>query len=215
MRGRSARLNSFCAIWLRRFGLCCWAKRSISTRSVGQSDASHYAPEPATWADQEVAGGGYGLAQISHSAGMLFWLTELRPEAVFSMMAGPGAKVDLYDAISVRFPGGSIGTVSGAGAVPTDQRFQVDLRLFGSEGMLLLDCERARMEMRRNDGEHFVLDLAADAGGYECDGPPNNFVDLILGKTQVNWAAGSAALCSVELLDAAYRSVGSGREELV
>ena len=52
--------------------------------------------------------------------------------------------MDLYDALAVRFEGGAIGTVSGAGRVPEDRPFQVDLRIFGTEGMLLLDCERAR-----------------------------------------------------------------------
>ena len=44
-------------------------------------------------------------------------------------------------------------------------------------------------------------------------GPPHNFVDLILGKTTVNWSPGEAAMRSVLLLDAAYRSAGSGEAE--
>jgi predicted dehydrogenase len=121
----------------------------------------------------------------------------------------------LYDACSVRFAGGAIGTVSGAGTVPTDQGFQLDIRLFGSEGMLLLDCERARLELRRYDKQHQSVDLAPDAGGYECSGPPNNFAELILGKTTINFAPGEAAMRSVELLDAAYRSAVSGNTEKV
>jgi predicted dehydrogenase len=130
-------------------------------------------------------------------------------------MSAPGSRVELYDAITVQFEGGAIGTVSGAGTVPIDRGFQVDIRLFGSEGMLLLDIERARMEIRRHDGRHFAMDLAPDAGAYSCDGPPNNFADLILGKTTVNWAPGEAAMRSVELLDAAYRSAASGKMEVV
>ena len=53
------------------------------------------------------------------------------------------------------------------------------------------------------------------SGGYECSGPPANFVDLILGRTDVNWAPGEAAMRGVELLDAAYRSAASEREEAV
>lgn len=181
----------------------------------GQSSDNLFEPDSATWANPDVAGGGYGHAQISHSAGMMFWLTGLRAQSVFSMMAAPGSEVDLYDAISVRFDCGAIGTVSGAGSVPTDQPFQVDIRIFGSEGMLLIDCERARVHLRRNDGEHLSVDVATDAGGYECNGPPNNFVDLILGKSQNNLSAGEYALRSVELLDAAYRSARTGQVESV
>lgn len=195
-------------------GLLTGERMQIDAVSGG-SAAPLFAPDPATWADPERAGGGYGHAQVSHSSGMLFWLTGLRAERVFAVMSAPGSRVDLYDALAVRFAGGAIGTVSGAGAVPTDQSFQVDLRVFGDEGMLLLDCERARLELRRHDGAHEVADVDLRSGGYECSGPPANFVDLILGRTDVNWAPGEAAMRGVELLDAAYRSAASGREEAV
>ena len=130
-------------------------------------------------------------------------------------MSAPGARVDLYDALTVRFAGGPNGTVSGAGSVPTDQTFQVDLRIFGEEGMLLLDCERARLELKRHDGAHEIADVDPTSGGYECSGPPANFIDLILGRAEVNHAPGEAALRGVEMLDAAYRSALSRREEKV
>jgi predicted dehydrogenase len=181
----------------------------------GQSGQNLFEPDSTTWSDPVIAGGGYGHAQISHSAGLLFWLTSLRAATVFSMMTSPGARVDLYDAISVRFTSGAIGTISGSGTVPPDQSFQVDLRVFGSDGMLLVDCERARMHLRRNDGRNVTADVDPGSGGYECHGPPQNFVDLILSKTNVNCAPAEVAMRSVELLDAAYRSAASGRPEAV
>jgi predicted dehydrogenase len=185
-------------------------------RNAGYATETMFQPEPATWASPATAGGGYGHAQISHSSGMLFWLTELAPREVFAMMSAPGTTVELFDAITARFDGGAIGTLSGAGTVPEkDARYQVDLRIFGTDGMLLLDCERARLEIRRNDGDHFTASLASDAGAYSCDGPPNNFVDLVLGNTETNYAPGDAAMRSVELLDAAYRSAASGKLERV
>lgn len=183
----------------------------------GQAGGVLFEPDPKTWADPQVAGGGYGHAQLSHSTGMLFWLTGLMPESVYAVMAAPGSRVDLYDALSVRFAGGAIGTVSGAGTVPqTDKAlFQVDLRIFGSEGLLMLDCERARLELRRHDGASESLNLPSNAGEYTCDGPPGNFVDLVLGKTDVNSSPGEAAMRSVLLLDAAYRSAMSGKAERI
>jgi len=181
----------------------------------GQAGEADFAPDPRTWADPQIAGGGYGHAQITHSAGMLFWLSNLRPEAVFAMMSAPGSEVELYDAISVRFQGGAIGSLSGAGAIPEGNPFQVDLRFFGEEGMLLLDLERARLELLRHDGANASVRLEADAGGYSCEGPPANFIDLVLGKTTENHAPGWAGLRAVELLDAAYRSARSGVVEAV
>lgn len=181
----------------------------------GQAGEMLFEPDPATWSDPEVAGGGYGHAQLSHATGLLFWLTGLRAREVYALMTAPESRVELYDALAVRFASGAIGTVSGAGSVPEDRPFQVDLRIFGSEGMLLLDCERARAEVRRHDGRSETIALEPDAGGYECNGPPNNFIDLVLGKSDINWAPADAAMRSVELLDAAYRSARSGQPETV
>jgi predicted dehydrogenase len=192
-------------------------KRFQVESNSGQAGGVLFEPDPKTWSDPAVAGGGYGHAQLSHSTGMLCWLTGLVPQSVYALMAAPGCQVDVYDAISVCFEEGAIGTVSGAGTVPPsgNAQYQVDLRIFGSEGLLMLDCERARLELRRHDGRHDCLELAPDAGAYSCDGPPNNFVDLVLGKTTTNWAPGEAALNSVLLLDAAYRSAASGQVEAV
>ena len=93
--------------------------------------------------------------------------------------------------------------------------YQVDLRLFGDEGMLVLDLERARLELRRHDGRVEHPHVALTEGAYDCTQPPHNFVDLIAGKTTVNYAPGEAAMRSVLLLDAAYRSAASGRVETV
>lgn len=186
-------------------------------RNSGQAGGAMFDPDPKTWSDPQVAGGGYGHAQLSHATGMLCWLTGLMPHSVFAQMTAPDSAVDLYDAMSVRFTNGAIATVSGAGTMPTTGvgAYQVDLRIFGTEGVLLLDLERARLELRRHDGKHQRVEVPADSGAYECTQPPHNFIDLITGKTTTNYAPGEAAMRSVLLLDAAYRSAASGRMEEV
>jgi predicted dehydrogenase len=182
--------------------------------SAAQDDIL-FAPTASTWADPAIAGGGYGHAQLSHLTGLLFWLTGLRAEEVYAQMTAPGARVDLYDAMVVRFQGGAIGTVSGAGSVPDAGPFQVDIRIFGDQGNLLLDAERERVEVRRHDGTVTQVPVTPGEGAYACDGPPNRFIDLILGKTTRNDSPGEAGARSVELLDAAYRSARSHAPERV
>ncbi len=179
------------------------------------ADTAFVQPDARTWADPVVAGGGYGHSQLSHSTGMLFYLTELRAESAYALMSNSGAKVEMNDAIAVRFTNGAIGTVSGTAAVPDAQKYQVDLRLFGRDGMLLLDVERERLEVRRRIGEDIVVGVPAGEGDYTCDGPPNRFVDLILGKSSSSNSSGAIGARSVELLDAAYRSSRSGQLEKV
>jgi predicted dehydrogenase len=190
--------------------------RNLLTGADARMDGGMFDPDPATWADPDVAGGGYAHAQLSHATGLLFYvLPELRAESAFAFMAGPGSRVDLYDAISVRFVGGAVGTIAGAGAVPRNLKFHLDLRVFGSEGMLLVDIERERLEVRRQDGRDFALPIDPGDGAYSCDGPPNRFVDLILGRALPNSSSGEVGARSVGLLDAAYRSAASGQVESV
>ncbi len=189
--------------------------RTRSDADGGAASAALFKPDPRTWSDPAVAGGGYGHAQLTHATALLFLLTDLRATEVFCWMTAPGARVDLHDAMTVRYEGGALGTVSGSAGVPENQKkFQVDIRIYGTEGMLLVDCERARAELHRTDGS-FTVPVDPDAGKYECSGPVHNFVDLILGKTDRNWSPGAVACRSVELLDAAYRSAQSGRPEPV
>jgi predicted dehydrogenase len=181
----------------------------------GQAGNVLFRPEAQTWSDPAIAGGGYGHAQLSHSTGMLFWLTRLMPQTVYALMTTPEARVDLYDAISVRFEGGAIGSFSGAGTVPATGpgQYQVDMRIFGTEGLLMIDCERPRLELRRHNGTMEKIELSPEDGVYDCAGPPNNFIDLIVGKAKINQAPGETAMRSVMLLDAAYRSAASGKPE--
>jgi predicted dehydrogenase len=123
--------------------------------------------------------------------------------------------VELYDAFAVEFTNRAIGSFSGAADMPQDRGFQLDVRIFGTEGVLNIDCERARMAVQRHDGEHFELDLPPGAGEYRGGQPPLNFADVVTGKTDINYAPGWAGMAAVEVIDAAYRSAKSGRREMV
>ena len=92
---------------------------------------------------------------------------------------------------------------------------QIDLRIFGSEGMLLLDIERERLELRRRDGKDEIVTLAPGDGAYACDEPLRVLVGLCLGRETLNGAPGLVGQRAVEVLDAMYRSAESGRMEAV
>jgi len=85
----------------------------------------------------------------------------------------------------------------------------VDIRIFGDKGVLLLDVERERVEVRRHDGQHQSLDVPARAGDYDCDTPPSRFIEIIQGHG-LNESPGEVAARSVELIDAMYRSATAG-----
>ncbi len=176
-------------------------------------------PEPATWTDPRLSGGGYGQAQLSHALGLLLWLTGLRAREAFALMSAPlDAPVELHDAISVRYDNGAVGTVAGGSAHLNagGNKHQLEVRAIGSAGHLLVDVEREAGWIWRDGGDTDQhLALKEGDGRYDCDGPPHTLVDLALGKDVVNESPGELAARTVELLDAAYRSAASGRLEPV
>lgn len=168
-------------------------------------------PEAGTWQNKE-RGGGYGHGQVTHSLALMLWLTGLRGREVSARMTYPNSKVDLYDSATVHFEGSAIGTISGAATLPDGDPFQIDIRIFGTQGTLLLDVEvgRERVQLRRHDGQHKELAVAKGEGAYSCEGPPNRFIDLIQGHG-VNNSPGDVAARSVELVEALYLSAALGR----
>jgi predicted dehydrogenase len=167
------------------------------------------APDPRTW-QTPGQGGGYAHGQITHSSALMFWLTGLRAQTVAAIMTSPNSPVDLYDAAHVTFESGAIGALSGAATLPDDDKFQIDIRIFGTDGVLLLDVERERLTLRRHDGNHRDIPVPAGEGDYSCETPPARFIDLITGASTVNNSPLWVAAHSVELIEAMHRSAAQG-----
>jgi predicted dehydrogenase len=179
-----------------------------------ETEGAMFRPPPSTWADPKGAGG-FGWGQLVHALGLLFTIVDLEPREVAAMTGKSPAGVDYYDAAAVRLAGGATASLSGAATLPKGRPVQIDLRIFGSEGMLLLDIERERLELRRRDGKDEVIVLRPGDGAYACDEPLRVLVDLCLGRKPRNPAPGLVGQRAVEVLDAMYRSAASGRIEAV
>jgi predicted dehydrogenase len=177
-----------------------------------ETEGAMFRPSASTWADPKRAGG-FGWGQLVHALGLLFRVADLKPEAVYAVTGKSPAAVDYYDAAVVRFAGGATAALSGAATLPKGRPVQIDLRIFGSEGMLLLDIERERLELRRRDGNDEVVPLKPGDAAYACDEPLRVLVDLCLGRKTNNSAPGIVGQRAVEVLDAMYRSADSGRME--
>jgi len=178
------------------------------------AEEAFFRPQKKTWSDP-AGGGGFAHGQLTHALGLLYWITNLQPNDVFCFSRTSESGADLYDAISCRFTNGATGMMGGAGTMPPRSTYQVDLRIFGSQGMLLLDIERPRLEVRRNDGRNSLIPLKAQPGEYSCVEPVQRFIDLIQGKTTENCSNASLGADVVATLDAAGRSAKSGRVEAI
>ncbi|WP_105565806.1 Gfo/Idh/MocA family protein [Microbacterium halophytorum] len=190
------------------------------TRGLFGSDPTHMlerwnsetAPNPATWSSPE-HGGGYAHGQVTHSSALLFWLTGLRAESVAGRVTNAGAPVDLFDAGVVRFVGGALGTISGAATLADGDRYQIDIRMHGTEGVLMVDVERERVTLSRYDGRRESVEIPPGQGDYECLVPPVRFIELITRASTENNSDVTVAARSVELIDALLRSSAAGGAE--
>jgi predicted dehydrogenase len=179
-----------------------------------------FPPPASTWADPARAGG-YGWGQLCHALGLLFTIADLRPQQVYGLMGASPSGADYYDAITVRFANGATAAISGSATIPKpagaqhdrSKGYQIDIRIFGAEGMLLLDIERERLVLRRDDGQDVELPMAPGDGDYPATAPFPTFIAICRGEPVENMAPGEVGLRTVELLEAAYRSAASGAVE--
>ena len=100
-----------------------------------ETEGAMFRPPPSTWADPKRAGG-FGWGQLVHALGLFFRIADLAPAEVFAVTGKSPAGVDYYDAAAVRFGNGASGSLSGSATLPKGRPVQIDLRIFGSEGML-------------------------------------------------------------------------------
>jgi len=201
-----------------QYALCHMAS---PTRGLFGNDPTHMlerwnsttAPNPTTWSSP-ARGGGYAHGQVTHSSALLFWLTGLRARSVAGRVVTAGAPVDLFDAGVVRFDNGALGSLSGAATLADGDKYQIDIRIFGTEGVLMLDVERERVTLSRYDGTRESVEIDPGEGEYECLVPPARFIDLITGASTENNSDAGVAARSVELIDALLRSSANDGAEV-
>jgi predicted dehydrogenase len=156
--------------------------------------------QPTQYQDPQQLGGGHAQVQLTHLAGLVFFLSKLELEQVSALMTKQQFPIDLVNAMSVAFAGGALGTFGGTG------------NQHGITFRLVINCEKGWIDMdgalhqatiHRPDTD--VERLSYQPEGFLGHITSHHFVDLLLGKVQDPTSAESGVR-AVELLEAAYRS---------
>jgi len=177
------------------------------TYAYGSGD-TFFGPQPATYSDPQLAGGGQGQTQLTHSLALLMFLTGLQPVRVSAFMENLDASIDVVDTLSIRFRGGALGGVGSTGAVaPTDHTDTLEYRIYGTEGHLQFDVDLGALRLFTPDGA-LTAEVIPPEERYPMYRPATNLVDVTLG-TAPNGSSVAIAQLTVELLDAAYRSAAA------
>lgn len=169
---------------------------------TGNQQGRYSVHAPDQYTKPELLGGGHGHVQVTHGAGLLFFVTGLRPQRVSALMRNHGLPVDLVNVMTVQYDEGAVGTASGTG----NQKGTVCRVLVScEEGWIDIDAVRGSAVIHRNNGETEEVQHKEDAQKPLRYHTSHNLVDVIVGDApngcppEVGWRA-------VELLDAAYRS---------
>ncbi len=155
------------------------------------------------YSQPSLSGGGEGHLQITHSAALMFFVSQLRPKRVHALMHNHGLALDLVDVMMLEFEGGALGSLGGTG---NGLSGHVDLQVHCERGCVELDMYARRALIVTPDRERRVLE-AANQGEqmYPRDAPVNNLVEVVLGR-DTNHSSAEIGWRTVEFLEAAYRS---------
>lgn len=174
-----------------------------------ETDGHMFRPPASTWADPAKAGG-YGWGQMSHSLAWLIHVTGLQFESVYCLDGKSGSGVDYYDAACARASNGATIALSGSSTTPKHKGMHMDIRVYGAEGMIMFDNERARLTLDRMDGTSEVFEISAAEAEYDGTLPVRVFAKLCAGGDVENASDAECGARVTEALDAMYRSAATG-----
>ena len=169
-------------------------------------------PSASTWSDPKRAGG-YGWGQMTHALAAMFFVTGLEPLQIYAQAGKSPTGADYFDSAVLRFKQDATATISGAAGLPKHCPPQLELKVYGSEGMLLLDVEegRERFEIRRFDKKDIIepFGLGEGYGSYSTRESVNRFIEICLGNKVRNCGDHIVGLKTVQVLEAMYESISS------
>lgn len=168
-----------------------------------------YRPPASTWADPERAGG-YGWGQLSHALSWLIYVSGLQGKSVYAVTGKSKTGVDFYDAAVATATNGATISLSGASSVPKHVGMFMDIRIFGTEGLIYFDNQQNRLELRRDDENDDLVDMAEDDGEYDGALPVKMFAKLCAGEAVENASDGLVGARVTEILHGLYRSAEAG-----
>ncbi len=141
----------------------------------------------------------------SHLIDVVLWVTGLTPESVFARIDNRGSKVDILSALTLRFKGGAIGTMSVVGDAPG---WWEDITFYGEEGGLYVRRDQLMHSYRKRTWQAELKELTGNT--KYLNNFDRNFVDSILGKDEPQ----TPAICGLrvmQLTEAAWESARTGK----
>lgn len=164
-------------------------------------------PNRASYSDPSTSGGGQIYTNASHIFAYLGFLTGLEPVEVSARFANANTAVDVFDVLHITFEGGTLASVA-TGGTHADLERAFEIRVIGSNGVLVLELWNGTLRLRRRGG---ILEEPAPLTTdeiYPKFAPALNFVDAALGKAP-NLSPATLGHYAMRLIEGSCRSAAN------
>jgi predicted dehydrogenase len=163
--------------------------------------------------DPKIGGGGQVYSQVSHIGAYLGLLTGVEPVEIFARFENAGLPVDVYNAINMKLADGTLVSLGTHGATMMSER-NYEIRVYGTEGMILLELWKGKMEFHDMDCNVQRFPDIPEAEIYPMFAPAENLVDVVLGKAE-NISPGHLGLYAMKVIEGACESVKTNRNVIL
>ena len=187
--------------------------RGLNTSPTHGLENVYVEPQPGSYSDPAIAGGGQIYCQVSHAAAYLTFLTGWRPAEVFARFDRDGSPNDLYNALTVTLENGALVSLASTAATPLAER-NYEVRVFGRRAILQLELWRGTMTLTDFAGHRTEFPPLAETEIYPAAAPALNFMDALLGRA-ANGSPGELGLASMEIIEAACVSAQTGAPQKI
>lgn len=183
--------------------------KGINTSPTHGHNEVYIEPNPGSYSDPSIAGGGQIYAQVSHVGAYLAFLTGSSPEEVYARFDYDGSQNDIYNVLTISMINGTLVNLASTGATPLNLR-QYEVRIFGTAGILVMELWKGHMTHFPFDGEKTEHIPLAETEIYPDKAPVSNFIDAILG-IKPNGSPGNLGLAAMEIIEGACISENKGK----
>jgi predicted dehydrogenase len=184
--------------------------RSSSVATTPGEEPPFIAPQPDTYADARISGGGQGQTLTTHMAALLIWLLGRPAVEVIAVVDRRDLALDLVNALILRFEGGALATITSTGSLPGGEQESLEVRLFGTTGHIHLAITDGEATIHRVGESPISLDTLPVSERTPEGAPADDLVEVVLGR-KPSGSPGWVGVAAVELVDAMYRSARSGQ----
>ena len=192
------------------FGLGLYQSRSWDDIFGGHPnqenlDDPYVAPGLTSYSDPALSGGGQIYCQVSHASALLAFLTGREPTEVYARFDYAGLVQDVYNVLNIKFDDGALASITSC-LLPTFTDRQHELRIFGSEGMVLMELWKGRLELHDANNNVQEFPALSEQETFPMYAPAENLVDVITGES-ANGSPASLGVTAMRVIEAACESV--------